>query len=373
MNRILIIAYTELDKDPRPLKQIKTLKKKFNITTVGLKASGEEHAFYKIQKRSIVNEIFDLRYLITRNYKKYFWTKERIDLVNSLQYQKFECIIAHNELSLPLAFRINPESKIILDAHEYFPAEEKGTFLGKIKEKYKEYIIKTYSHLAVRTLVVSQNISKKYLEHFNINSQVVPNLPEYHELKPKPVDPLKIKLVHHGIATPIRKIENMIKLMDYLDNKYELTLFLSASRANYFYFKKLKKMISSKKNVCLKVHVPFDQIIPTLNSFDIGVYILPPLNENLKYALPNKFFEFIQARLALATGPSIEMSHIIKKENLGIVSDDYEPYSLAKKIKLLSTEYIQTYKNNCDRIAGKYSYEEYSKELIDIVQKLIEK
>ena len=37
-------------------------------------------------------------------------------------------------------------------------------------------------------------------------------------------------------------------------------------------------------------------IVRTINQFDLGVYLLPPVNFNSAHALPNKFFEFIQAR-----------------------------------------------------------------------------
>ena len=51
------------------------------------------------------------------------------------------------------------------------------------------------------------------------------------------------------------------------------------------------------------------------NDYDVGLYLLPPTNFNQRYALPNKFFEFIQGRLAIAIGPSPEMAKLVERSN----------------------------------------------------------
>ena len=40
-----------------------------------------------------------------------------------------------------------------------------------------------------------------------------------------------------------------------------------------------------------------DELPAALNPYDIGVYCLPPANVNMEYALPDKLFDFVQARL----------------------------------------------------------------------------
>ena len=52
----------------------------------------------------------------------------------------------------------------------------------------------------------------------------------------------------------------------------------------------------------------------------------------------------IQSRLALAIGPDIEMSKYINKYKLGMISEDWSAYSLAKKIKSCNISEIMYYK-----------------------------
>ena len=80
MKSILIISFTDLSKDPRPIKQIELLKDKYKITSVGKNPSGYENQFIKYEKESIVSEIFRLILLVNKNYHKYYWSegKKRI-------------------------------------------------------------------------------------------------------------------------------------------------------------------------------------------------------------------------------------------------------------------------------------------------------
>lgn len=81
--------------------------------------------------------------------------------------------------------------------------------------------------------------------------------------------------------------------------------------------------------------VPMHRIVSFASTYDIGVFLLPPTNFNYRNALPNKLFEFIQARLAVAIGPSPQMAAVVREWNCGIVSDDFTPASLGENLQRL--------------------------------------
>jgi hypothetical protein len=72
-----------------------------------------------------------------------------------------------------------------------------------------------------------------------------------------------------------------------------------------------------------------------------------------------KLFEFIfiQERLVVAIGPSIEMAKTIKRYDLGMVSDTFSPKSLAKKLAGLSPKKLMEYKRNSDKYVESLSAE----------------
>jgi len=116
--------------------------------------------------------------------------------------------------------------------------------------------------------------------------------------------------------------------------------------------------------------VPFSEIAKSLNNYDIGVFLLLPEHFNYKYALPNKLFEFIQARLAIAIGPSIEMMKVVNDYNLGIHSKDFSSKSLAKSIAQLTPEMIMKYKINSDKCAKELSSEGNMLKIRNIIAEL---
>jgi hypothetical protein len=136
------------------------------------------------------------------------------------------------------------------------------------------------------------------------------------------------------------------------------------------YHNQLIEMAKSYPNVRFVEPVPFKDIIPTLNKFDFGIYILPPTSFNNAIALPNKIFEFIQAKLAIAIGPSPEMSRVVKTHDLGVISADFTAQSLAEEIKKLSKDDIFAFKQHARTAAPQISAEHYSKLFLEYILQL---
>ena len=156
----------------------------------------------------------------------------------------------------------------------------------------------------------------------------------------------------------------MIRLMDYLDDRFELKLILIPSDLTYY--KELVEL-ASKRPIEFLEPVPTREISSFINSFDIGLFILEPVNFNYANALPNKFFEFIQGRLAIAIGPSPEMEKIVYKEKNGIVTSSFNEMEMAKLLNSLSDLDIMTMKENSHRVAMNYSNSQNEKVMQDIL------
>ena len=121
-------------------------------------------------------------------------------------------------------------------------------------------------------------------------------------------------------------------------------------------------MIGTKKNVRLIPPVGSDDIIPYISQYDIGIYLLEPNNFNNKHALPNKFFEFIQGRLAIAIGPSPEMAKIVTDYDLGLISKDFDAKNLAETVNSFTTDKIIYYKGKSNLASKEFnSFENYLK------------
>ena len=374
MKTVLIISYSPLHSDPRINRQIKALKGNYNLITIGFTKIPDDtikHYSINIPTKKTIYEIFYLLFyfIFAKNIYINKILSRDLDLNNILSknIDKPDIIIANDWNGLYLATllknKLHFQSKIYFDAHEYSPKEFNNSFKWRLF--YQPVIL--YSLTLCRSDIsimstVCDGIASEYERFFNFKKgtiKIITNASDFNDtLKPKNINQNEvIRLIHHGGAIKERKLELMIKMMKHLNSKkYELTLMLVETDQKYYNYllKKSNKFI----NIKFIKPVQFYEIINKLNSYDIGVFLLPPNNFNYKYALPNKLFEFIQARLAIAIGPSPEMKKIVNKYNLGICSDKFTPKSLAKKIKNISISQINEYKINTNNYAKLLSADE---------------
>jgi glycosyltransferase involved in cell wall biosynthesis len=117
--------------------------------------------------------------------------------------------------------------------------------------------------------------------------------------------------------------------------------------------------------------VPTEDIVSKISEFDLGIHIIPPLSINNKYALPNKFFEFIQGHLGIVVGPSPEMAGIVNERELGIVSKSFDAPELARAINALDRNQVDRFRSNSKISAEIFNWENESIQLVESVSRMI--
>jgi hypothetical protein len=126
-------------------------------------------------------------------------------------------------------------------------------------------------------------------------------------------------------------------------------------------------MAESLDRVTVHDPIPMQELVSTCNRYDIGVFFQEPLNFNLKHSLPNKVFEFIQARLALAVSPLPEIKSLVDMNGIGIVSEDFSVESMAKRLNELDNQQLERYKNRSDVAARVLNSESNMRQLEEII------
>ncbi len=360
LQNILIFSMDDISNDPRPYRMLECLKNEYNITVLTKKLKNINDNIrgidYIIHNMGKENKITKIKNIIKNQFKLFessLWTVEMIRVRDELLTKDFNYIVCHNITLLPLAFSIKKSAKILFDAREYYPRHFEDRFLWRIMfQGFNKYLCYKYMPKVNHIITVSNGIMDQYKKDLNIhNIDVIESLPDYHELEINPIDHKKIKIIHHGNATLSRRIEDMIYMMDYTDSRFELNLMLM--RTDIEYYKKLEELCEKRDNINLIEPVKYKDIVLSINKYDIGIFNAYPSTFNLKHTLPNKFFEFIQARLAVVIGPSIEMMSFIDEYNIGTYSKDFTAISMAKTLNKLTKKDILRYKENSNKAAKK--------------------
>jgi glycosyltransferase involved in cell wall biosynthesis len=296
-------------------------------------------------------------------------------LLKKFRNEKFDLIVANDIDTLPLAFKFNKDARIIFDAHEYAPRHfENNTVWRIFFQPMYLYLCKKFIPRVDAMLTVGKGLADEYEKNFGITPTIITNAARYHEIKPSPIIENKIRLVHHGIANPSRRIELMVEMMDYLDERFTLDMILMtsdyASPQTKAYISSLKENASKNPRIKILPSVKSNEVVATINQYDIGVFLIPPVNFNYANTLPNKLFDFIQARLGVAIGPTPEMANIVRKYKVGVVSNDFDAKSLAASLNTITKDQLVQFKQNAGNAAKELNAEKNHEILTQLVQQI---
>jgi hypothetical protein len=302
-----------------------------------------------------INKLNEMRYGILKVQSK-------------LKGKKFDLIIVEDLYLLPFALKIKSNAKIIFDAREYYTEQSSDNLIWRLTERrIRIKLCKNYLSKCDQIITVSPGLADAYKNNFGVECKLIRSAPYYSDIAPTSPNS-KIRMIHHGGAMRARKLENMINMFKFLDDRFTLDFCLVGDDV---YTRELKELAAPYKQIRFCEPVEFLDIGKMLSTYDIGLYLFEPTSFNALHALPNKFFEFIQSRLMLAIGPSPDMASLLNEYQCGIVSVTFKPEDLAKKLNALSIEKITEYKNNADKAAKELCWENESKKYIDIINTLI--
>lgn len=344
--RICVISFSDLRIDPRVRRQLFALKDKYNVTALGLKESSIEgiSEFVIPDSRNFFGKtasriIFLFARLFKCLYNFYINKKYPIKEVNNiLKNVHCDLLVANGLDSLAIAYSISKRdgARILFDAHEYEPKRiEDNWFQRLFVNPYKDFLCKNYFPFVDIITTSSYGFAEEYHRCYDVEPKIIMNAPAYEKFTFKKVDPNNIRLIHHGIAHPSRKLENLIRLMPFLEKKFHLTFMLVNKNDKYLkYLNRLSAKICPRR-VIFRNPVAFEKILPTIARYDIGLTIIEPTSLKLKYALPNKLFESIMAGLCVVSGPSPDMKKIIEKFNCGFVADSFYLENITEMINSL--------------------------------------
>lgn len=261
---------------------------------------------------------------------------------------RMRLLICNDTDTLPLGMLAAAKSrrftKVVFDLHEW-PTEQ---YMGEDGDPERVRFIRRIFRYCARVPGFTTTVADSFLDIFPKEYGLkkiclVRNAPGKINLPQQCAPNGKIRMIHHGGCSAGREPERMIEAMTYLEDRFVLHLMLIPGQDTEYY-KSLKKLAAEKApgKVVFEEPVPANMIIETLaGNYDLGLYLLPPDTPNHLHALPNKFFDFIVAGLAVAVGPSLNMAKYAREHGIGWVADDFEPATMARMLNSLTIEDIE--------------------------------
>lgn len=360
--KILVLCFNNLKIDARVMRQSDFIKDEYQVSV--LCYDGPEDTPYELIRVRQTNLTFLKKVVLSfvllfrlhpiayrLLYPYHLFAKE-------LRRQNFDLILANDVETLPLAFQISNQHKpVFLDAHEYAPRHFEDRLYWRIFfQPFNAYICRKYLPKLQGMSTVNETLAQEYEKNFQVRPIVVTNATDYFDLEPVMRGNYPIRLVHHGIFNRSRQPENLLSLIRSLDGRFTLDLIFlmppQASPQTHAYFEQYVKQAEELGRIKILPAVKHSDLPRFLNDrYDVGIISIPPINFNYASTLPNKLFEGIQARIALAVSPTPEISRVVNKYDIGVVAEDFSPEALATSLSTISLDRLNEMKRNVHRIA----------------------
>lgn len=372
-----MLSFTDLARDPRVNRQIRWLQPHHQVTACGLANPQTGARFLQVEfaAKGVFYKAIRVARLLLGGFEQAYWSQPIVQqTLQRCQQQHFDLVVANDIDALPVALRVAQSSgaKVLYDAHEYAPKEFEDLWRWRLLyQRYKTYLSRRYIPQASGFITVSPGVARAYFELCKVQAELVYSAPNFANLQPvmrQEHEP--IRLVHHGGAMPSRHLETMIEAVLQLDERFSLDFYLMPNVPTYF--EQLKNMAQGHSRIRFLDPVPMQTLPQTLSQYDLGIYVLAPVSYNNTYALPNKFFEFVQGRLGLVIGPSPDMAALANEWGFAAVSPDFTAASFANTLRSLNHARINQLKQASHRAAQVLSAEEQGKKFVTQVARLLQ-
>lgn len=356
MKRAFLSVTNDLFTDPRVDKVARFLTRKgINVTLVG--------RCYKdsptLEKRPYQTK--RLRLLFRRGW--IFYAEYNLRLFFYLLFKKSDLLIANDLDTLLPNFLVSKirGKELVYDSHEYF--------CGELSVVSKPISLKVWSSIEhfcfpkLKTVItVSQSIVDQYEKEYGIRPYLVRNIPPAKSFPVTatrqslgmPADKKVLLLQGSGINEG-RGGEEIVQSMQYLPDYH---LFIVGRGTVIPTLKQMTQDLHLQDRITFVPRQSPDRLFNYTSLADIGMAIDTDLSANLRFSLPNKIFEFINAGTPMVVSNLVERARIVKQYGVGVVAESITPEAIAKAVAQLSDpDTLTRCHENCMEAAKELTWE----------------
>ena len=405
-----IISYTPVSKEPRVLRQAKTLERAGWKVVVfgfdGLAPPPKEWIFVSVQNASpecgrIKKMIFarTLNFLIyvgiiLANFgfmgaiKKlgarlahfasysFFWRRQVIRrFADKRSEYRPDIVLAHDYFTSDIALEIGKkfEIPVVVDCHEYAIGQYQHDLYWvkwhqSVVRELQDYLFPKMEGITVVCDGIANLIARDHL--LQRPPKIIRSLPFF---SPQPFRPTGdiITVLYHGEIFPARALHVAVRSMRLWRPEFR---FLLRGYSDPAYTEKLKQ-IASEVGVAdrfeIQPPVSFDLIVQTANDADIGYFCHLDISEQRSFTLPNKFFEYIMAGLGLVVSDLPEMARLVHQYECGTLVPECSEESIARTINSLDRARIDEMKRRSLAAAKDLNWDRESKKMMSFYQEIL--
>lgn len=298
-----------------------------------------------------------------------FYAEFNIRLFFILIFTRFDIQLSNDLDTLPaniLAAKLK-RKPVFYDSHEYF-TEVPELINRQHVQRVWQHIEKWLLPQVTSAYTACGSIADVYTRKYNIVFHVVRNVPEYYDTTSYRANNQsgnkRLWIIYQGALNVGRGLHQAIEAMRYIP---EADLILAGSGDIEDELKKFAAEVSPQ-NVIFHGRVPFEELAYLTRSASIGISLEEDVGLNYRYALPNKLFDYIQARIPVIVSNLPEMKGIVEKYMVGLIADSNHPEYLAGLFRkaLFDQSQREAWRKNLETAAGELNWKNERKIIEEI-------
>lgn len=367
--RIVILVTSNIIKDPRILKQAKTI-----ISNKGeLLVVGRKDELANSPEFQELNFNYDLIDSAKDNLSIFGKVVERLKFGYQL-YKKtidFKPNVIHANDFDTLLFAVcagkKINARIVYDAHEIYSqngAIAKYKIFSKLIMLVEKYLIKK-----VDSFITVSNAAKVYYEEkgYTKSPTVITNVP-FSSSKISTFKEDKFTVLYQGIISSGRGYEEFLRSSESI--LPDITMLIRGYGPLKDHLIKEKKE-RNLQNLKFPEAVPMSDLIYKASEAHVGVVLTKPISGNYKYTVSNKIFEYIHAGIPVILSNVPEHKMLNEKYNFGLILNEVSPKDISNAINYLfkNPEKYNELKDNARKAALELCWEKEEKKLIDLYKR----
>ncbi len=268
---------------------------------------------------------------------------------------------------------------LVYDSHEYFtgvPEIQHRPFVKNIWKTIERFCFPKLKYI----FTVNNSIASLYKTQYAKPVEVVRNLPDIsssNAFKDRhtlglPTEKKIVVLQGAGINID-RGAEEALLAMQTKFGLSQAVLYIIGDGDALPVLKEIKESYNLEGKVFFLPRMPYSELMHYTANADLGLTLDKDTNENYRFSLPNKLFDYIHAQVPILASDLVEVRKIITQYHIGMISHSHAPDHLAGLMQqmLFDTKMRAVWKKNLKIAAKELNWNNEKKTLENVFRKFI--
>lgn len=279
-----------------------------------------------------------------------------------------------------VALRLFRGAACVFDVHEHYPEDFAEMRFPAVLRPLVRVMVRTLIWLFAlgtdRVVLAKRSLARDFRHFHAAHVHLVQNFVPLEQLPaldtrstPERVPPTPLRLIHLGLVNRVRGWPQMLEGLSRARCKdVELLILGEISGGEGEAFHQTLKQLGLSDRVHHKAWLPFSEAMKEVIAADVGVIMFQPGYFNHVHALPHKLFDYMGGGLpVIAPAFAVEVAHIIRDADCGILVDAADPQSFADAIDHLANNQAERYAMGLrgrQAVEDRYNWEAEGRELV---------